>query len=336
MKTPPFDPRRRALFGTTAALAAILSLPAARAQQAGLPAQARIFVGFAPGGSPDIVARRLAEQLTGKLATTVIVENRPGAGSRIALDAARQTPPDGLTLLVTPAGIVATNPHTYSKLNYDPFKDLTPIALTNTLTFGFAVGPAVPANVTDVASFAKWARSQPPGSVAFGSPAAGAPPHFIGDALSRSLELNLIHAPYRGAAPAFNDLYGSSIAAISLTLADLVRPAEAKRLRIIGVSGAKRSPFAPEVPTFAEQGVKGLDRDDWFGLYVAGAASPDVVQRLSALSKEVQTGAMYQKALRDAFIEPAWSTPAELDKRGHEDLAYWGPIIKATGFKAES
>lgn len=334
MKPTAFDPSRRALFGTAAALAACFSLPVARAQAA-LPAQARIFVGFAPGGSPDYVARRLAEQLSGKLASTVIVENRPGAGSRIALDAARQTAPDGLTLLLSPAGIVSTNPHTYSKLNYDPFKDLSPITLTNTLTFGFAVGPAVPASVTDVASFAIWAKAQT-AAVAFGSPAAGAPPHFIGDALSRSLDLNLTHAPYRGAAPAFNDLYGGSIAAISVTLADLVKPAEAKKLRIIGVSGAKRSPFAPEVPTFGEQGIKGLDRDDWFGLYVAGSASPEVVQRLSALTKEVQTGAAYQKALRDSFIEPAWSTPAELDKRGRDDLAYWGPIIKATGFKADS
>lgn len=329
-----FDATRRALLGSTAAFAAGLPLSAARAQTT-LPAQARIFVGFPPGGAPDLVARRLAEQLSGKLATTVIVENRPGAGSRIALDAARQTAPDGLTLLLSPAGIVSTNPHTYSKLNYDPFKDLTPIALTNTLTFGFAVGPAVPASVTDVASFAKWVKAQPPGSVSFGSPAAGAPPHFIGDALSRSLDLNLTHVPYRGAAPAFNDLYGSSIAAISLTLADLVKPAEAKKLRIIGVSGAKRSPFAPDVPTFAEQGLKNLDRDDWFGLYIVGQPTPEVVQRLSALTKEVQTGAVYQKALRDSFLEPAWSTPAELDKRGHDDLAYWGPIIKATGFKAE-
>ena len=325
--------RRRAL-----ALLSIsaLGLAAPRAfGQATLPAQARIIVGFAPGGAPDIVARRLADLLTGKLATTVIVENRPGAGSRIALDAARLLPPDGLTLLLSPAGIVTTNPHTYRKLNYDPAKDLTPIALTNTVSFGFAVGPAVPPSVRDVATFAAWVKTQS-GAVAFGSPAAGAPPHFIGDTLSRSLKLGLTHVPYRGSAPAFNDLFGSSIAAVSVTLGDLVKHAEARRLRILAVSGAKRSGFAPDVPTFGEQGIKDLDRDDWFGLYVAGTAAPEVVQRLSVMTREVQTSAVYQKALRDSYLEPTWSTPQELEQRGRSDFDYWGPLIKASGFVADA
>lgn len=334
MTTHPHELRRRSIVAAAAVAALGLALPRARAQAA-LPAQARIFVGFPPGGSPDIVARRLAEQLSGKLATTVLVENRPGAGSRIAIDAARQLPADGLTLLLSPAGIVTTNPHTYRKLNYDPVKDLTPIALTNTLTFGFGVGPAVPPQVRDLATFAAWVKTQS-GAVTFGSPAAGAPPHFIGDALSRSLGLGLTHVPYRGSAPAFNDLFGGQIAAISLSLGDLVKPAEAKRLRILAVSGDKRSPFAPDVPTFAEQGLSGLDRDDWFGLYVAGQALPEVVQRLSAITKEVQTGAAYQKALRDSFLEPVWSTPEELARRGRDDMAYWGPLIKASGFTADS
>jgi len=324
--------RRRALAATAAGSLG-LAFPALRAQD--LPAVARILVGFTPGGSPDYVARRLAEGLTGKLAASVIVENRPGAGSRIALDAARQLPPDGLTLLLAPAGIVTTNPHTYRRLNYDPFKDLTPITLTNMLTLGFAVGPAVPTEVRDIAGFATWAKGQS-NPVAYGTPAAGAPPHFIGDWLSRSLKLGLTHVPYRGGAPAINDLLGGSIASLSLTLGDLIKPAEARRLRILAVTGGKRSPFAPEVPTFEEQGIKGLDRDEWFGLYVGGQASPDVVQRLSAITKDVQTGDAYQKAMRNYFLEPAWCTPQELAQRGQEDLQKWGPIIKASGFTADS
>jgi tripartite-type tricarboxylate transporter receptor subunit TctC len=141
---------------------------------------------------------------------------------------------------------------------------------------------------------------------------------------------------YRGGAPALNDLYGGSIASLSLTLGDLIKPAEAQRLRILAVSGSKRSVFAPEVPTFAEQGIKSLDRNDWFGLYVAGKAAPEVVQRLSAITKDIQTGDAYQKAMRSYFLEPAWSTPQELAQRGQEDLLYWGPIIKASGFTADS
>jgi tripartite-type tricarboxylate transporter receptor subunit TctC len=333
--TSPMDRRSALRLASAGALGLGLqaSLGSAWAQQSALPPLARIFVGFPPGGAPDIVSRRLAEALTGKLATAVVVENRPGAGGRIALDAARQLPPDGLTLLLTPAGLIATNPHTYAKLNYDPFKDLTPICLTTTVTFGFAVGPAVPPQVRDVASFAAWVRTQP-GNVVFGSPAAGAPPHFIGDWLSRSLKLGLTHAAYRGGTPALNDTLGGSIAAICITLGDLVKHPE--RLRIIGVSGTTRSPYAPNAPTFAEQGINGLDRDDWFGIYVAGNASPEVVQRLSAVTKEAVESAPFQKALRDNFLNPAWSTPQELAQRARADHDHWGPLVKASGFKADS
>ena len=333
MTTPSQPLSRRRVMAVAAAGSLGLAFPALRAQT--LPPLARVIVGFPPGGSPDYVARRLAEGLTGKLAASVVVENRPGAGSRIALDAARQLPPDGLTLLLSPAGMVATNPHTYRKLNYDPVKDLTPITLTHSVTFGFAVGPAVPPQVRDIAGFAAWAKGQA-GTIAFGSPAAGAPPHFMGDWLSRSLKLGMTHVAYRGGAPALNDLFGGSIASLSLTLGDLVKPAEAKRLRILAVSGGKRSPFAPEVPTFAEQGIKGLDRDDWFGLYVAGQAAPEVVQRLSSITRDMQTGAEYQKALRSNYLDPAWCAPQELAQRGQEDLLHWGPIIKASGFTADS
>lgn len=332
--TIPHQPMsRRRVLAAAAASTLGLTTPWLRAQD--LPPLARVLVGFAPGGTPDIVARRLAEGLAGKLAASVIVENRPGAGSRIALDVAKQSPPDGLTLLLSPAGIVTTNPHTYRRLNYDPVKDLTPITLTHSLTFGFAVGPAVPPQVRDIASFAAWAKGQS-GTIAYGTPAAGAPPHFIGDWLGRSFKLGLTHIPYRGGAPALIDLFGGAIASACLTLGDLVKPAEAQRLRILAVTGNKRSAFAPEVPTFEEQGVKGLDRDDWFGLYVAGQAAPDVVQRLSAITKALQTGDAYQKAMRSNYIEPAWSTPKELAQRGQEDLLHWGPIIKASGFTADS
>jgi tripartite-type tricarboxylate transporter receptor subunit TctC len=321
---------RRLLLAAAAGLAA-----PALAQQPALPPLARIIVGFPPGGAPDIVARRLAELLPGKLAQAVVVDNRPGAGSRIALDVARQSPPDGLTLLLSPAGIITTNPFAYSRLNYDPLRDLTPIALTTRVSFAFAVGPAVPAEVRDVASFATWVRARS-GLVAFASPAAGAPPHFVGDFLSRSLQIELSHAAYRGSGPALTDVLGGNVAAICLTLGDLVQYSLSGRLRVLGVAGSGRSPFLPDAVTFAEQGVDGLDRDDWFGLYIVGQAAAPVVQRLSDITRQVQLGAAYQRTLRESFLQPEWSTPEELDRRGREDQAYWGPIIRASGFTADS
>lgn len=165
----------KAALGATGLLA--LGVTPAFAQT--LPESARIVVGFPPGGAPDLVARRLAEQLAGKLAKAVIVDNRPGAAGRIAVDIARQSPADGTTLLLNPAGVLTINPHSYKKLNYDPFKDLAPVGLAAHIDFGFAVGPAVPADVKDLADFVKWAKANR-GKVNYGSPAAGSPSHFVG------------------------------------------------------------------------------------------------------------------------------------------------------------
>lgn len=299
-----------------------------------LPESARILVGFPPGGGVDLIARRLAEQLAGKLARSVIVDNRPGASARIAVDVARQSPPDGLTLLLNPAGVLTINPHTYKKTSYDPFKDFTPISLVAMVDFGFAVGAAVPAEVKNIADFEKWAKANI-GKVTYGSPAAGAPPHFVGDLLSRSLGLAMTHVPYRGGAPALNDLMGGQISALVLSLGDLLQPAKAGKLRILAATGPSRSRFAPEIATFAEQNVPGLEVRDWFGLYIAGTPSADVVARVGPLVQGVLGTAQYVQALATMGMEAAASTPQELDRMFRADYERWGQIVKASGFVAD-
>jgi tripartite-type tricarboxylate transporter receptor subunit TctC len=323
--------RRREALQFAAGAAAALALPAVRAQA--LPDTARIFVGFPPGGAPDFFSRRLAEELNGKLAKTVLVENKPGAAGRIAIDASRQAPPDGLTLLLNPAGVLSINPHSYKKLSYDPFKDFAPLTLAATVDFGFGVGPQVPAEVTNIAQFATWAKANP-GKVTFGSPAAGAPPHFVGDALSRKLDLGMTHVPYRGGGAALNDLMGGQISALVLTLGDMITHHKGGKLRLLASTGAQRSRFAPDIPTFGQQNVSGLDMRDWFGVYIPGAPTPDVVTKTAALVRAAVTSPTYVEALRVANYEAASSTPAELDKLARADLERWGPIVKASGFQA--
>lgn len=322
---------RRSLLGSGMAAAATFS-PLLRAQ--GLPATARIIVGFPPGGAPDIVARRLAEQLTGKLATAVVVENRPGASGRIAVDGARQAPPDGLTLLLNPAGVLTINPHTYKKLSYDPFKDLAPLSLAANIDFGFGVGPAVPPEVTDLAQFAVWAKANP-GKVTFGSPAAGSPPHFVGDAVSRRLGLGMTHVPYRGGGAALNDLQGGQISAVVLTLGDMIQHAKAGRLRLLAASGPARSRYAPDLPTLTEQKVPGLEMRDWFGIYIAGTPAADVLARVAPIVRAAIASPAYAQGLATAGIEAAGSSPQDLDKLARADLDRWGPIVKASGFVSE-
>ncbi len=324
--------RRSALRSVLAAAAAIAA-PALRAQA--LPEAARIIVGFPPGGAPDIVARRLADELVGKLARAVIVENRPGAGGRIAVDAARLASADGQTLLLNPAGVLTINPHTYKKLNYDPFKDFAPVSLVAQIDFGFGVGAGVPAEVKNIADFAGWAKANV-GKVSFGSPAAGAPPHFVGDALSRRLNLELTHIPYRGGAPALNDLIGGQLSSLVLTLGDMIQQAKAGRLRLLAATGPARSRHAPEVPTFTEQGVPGLEMRDWFGIYVAGSPAADVMARVAPLVRAAAQSPEFAKALAISALDSAWSTPQELDKLARSDFERWAPIVKASGFIADT
>ncbi len=325
--------RRAALqFGLVASTIGTLSPIAALGQS--LPESARIIVGFPPGGGIDLISRRLAEQLTGKLAKAVIVDNRPGAAGRIAVDIARQSPPDGLTLMMNPAGVLTINPHTFKKSNYDPFKDFTAISMAALIDFGFAVGAGVPAEVKTLADFAKWAKAND-GKVTYGSPAAGAPPHFVGDFLSRKLGLNMTHVPYRGGAPAMTDLIGGQISALILTLGDLVQPAKTGKLRLLASTGPARSKFAPDTPTFAEQNVAGLDMRDWFGVYIAGAASADVTARVVPLVRAALVSAPYIQGVATLGIEATSSTPQEMDQLARADYERWGAIVKASGFTAD-
>ena len=325
--------RRNALKLGLAATSVLGSFPASVGAQS-LPETARILVGYPPGGGIDLIARRMAEQLSGKLARAVIVDNRPGASGRIAIDVARQSPPDGLTLMLNPSGVLTINPHTYKKTNYDPFKDFTAISLAAYIDSGFAIGAGVPASVATLTEFISWARANI-GKVTYGSPAAGAPPHFVGDLLSRQFNLQMTHVPYRGGAPAMTDLIGGQISAVVLTLGDLIQPAKAGKLRLLAATGATRSTFSPETPTFAEQKVIGLETKDWVGLFIAGAASAEVVAKTVAAVRPVLTSPQYAQSLVVLGIEAASSTPQEVDKMVRADYARWGDIVKASGFVAD-
>lgn len=325
--------RRKTLQFGAAAIVGTGFLGVARAQP--LPEVARIMVGFPPGGAPDLVSRRLADRLVGSLAKSVIVDNRPGAGGRIAADVARQAPADGLTLLLNPAGMLTINPHVYKKLNYDPFADFTPLSIAAVVDFGFGVGAGVPADVKTMADFAAWAKANP-GKASYGSPAAGAPPHFVGDAASRSLGLNMTHIPYRGGAPALNDLMGGQLTSLVLTLGDMIQHERAGKLRLLASTGPARSRFSPQVPTFAEQKVTGLEHRDWFGVYIAGKPSAATIAKVSPIVRAALSSKEYILSLNTAGIEAASGSAADLDRLAKSDLQRWGPLVKASGFQADS
>jgi tripartite-type tricarboxylate transporter receptor subunit TctC len=326
---------RRHMLQTTGASALLAGIgQQAFAQASSSIETATIVTGFAAGGTSDTTCRRLALKLSPDYAKTAVVENRTGAGGQIAVSYVKGRPADGTTILQTPTSILTIYPHIYKKLPYDPMADLTPVSIACIFDFGFAVGPAVPLSVKTVPEFLAWAKANPAGAN-YGSPAAGSTPHFIGALLGMQAGVDLKHAGYRGTQPAMLDLLGSNISAVSGPIGDITQHLPSGKVRILGVSGAKRSRFAPDVPTFGEQGIKNMAHSEWFAFFLPAKASPELVARLNTTMKN----ALAQKDVIDGLgtfgLEAMSSTPAELTELLKKDTAKWAPIVKDVGFTAE-
>jgi len=293
----------------------------------------RILVGFPPGGGSDNIARRLAERLQGTLASTVIVENKPGAAGQLSVSALRNSAPDGSTLLLTVPGPITLSQFTYKSLPYRP-DDTVPVSMVSTFAFAFAVGPAVPESVRSLKDFLAWARANPSQAL-FGSPAAGATPHLIGSMLAKASGVELTHVPYRGDGPGIQDLLGGQVSAYSTTLGSLIPHLKGQRMRILAVSGPARNPIAPDLPTYREQGFP-IDNIEWTGIFVPKGTPPAVVQRVAAAVQAVVAQPDFAKFLGDLGMTPQSSTPQAFAERVRAETEQWRVEIKRLGFTAES
>ena len=327
--------RRRLLQATGAA--ATLALPL-RALAQGVPfEQPRFFYGFPAGSAGDIACRRVADRVAGSAyaKTAAIVENKPGAGGRIALDALKNAPADGSVLCQSPYSALSIYPHVYRKLGYEPFADFQPVGTSSVIHHGFAVGPQVPASVTDVKSFVAWARANPD-QANYGSPAAGSTPHFLGALLGLSQNLEFKHIPYRGSVPGITDLVGGQIASMFCPAGDMLPNHRAGKIRVIATSGRTRLPYATEVRTFAEQGFADFVIEEWFGFHAPSRAPAAVVQAAS----QAIAAAVREKAFADAMavvgLIPQAMTPDEMLKSQRAEFERWGPLVRQIGFTADS
>src|SRR5688572_5029102 len=329
--------RRRFVSASTATLA-VLGLPVSRAgAQGGQPLDTvKIITGFPPGGTSDTLCRRVAENLRGGTYTkSAVVENKAGAGGQIAVQSMKGAPTDGSVLLQTPASMLMIYPHIYKKLAYDAFADVTAVTLACTFDFALAVGPAVPASVKTVPEFLAWCKANP-GLANFGSPAAGSVPHFIGVLLGQSAGLELKHVAYRGSAPAVQDLVAGQVQAVSSPVGEFLQQANAGKIRMLGVSGAQRNRFAPNVPTYVEQGLKDMAFSEWFGFFAPGGTPKPVVDRASQALRAALALKDVVDGLAVMGLVAASSTPEELTARLKTDYEKWGPIVKKIGFTADS
>ena len=323
--------RRRRALKVLGVAGAALSIPTtARAQEA--LDSLKILVGFPAGGSADVVARQIADKLAPAYARSAIVDNRPGAAGRIAIDALKTSPPDGRTLLLTPASTVTVYADIYRNLSYNPTTDLAPVSLAATFVHGIAVGPMVPVEVKTLAQFGAWCKANSD-KASCGNPGEGSFPHFLTLVLAKALGAPIQAVPYRGGAPALNDMLAGQLAALMLPDGSFLPYAKDNKIRVIATSGAARSPFYPDVPTFAEQGVKELVVTEWFGLFAPPATPPAAIARASdALAKVLGTKEMAEAFAKFGMV-PKACKPAELAALIKTEAAIWGPIIRSTGFK---
>jgi tripartite-type tricarboxylate transporter receptor subunit TctC len=314
----------RRMAGLLVLAATMLWLPVAQAQEQPV----RIIFPFAAGGSGDALSRLIADKMHAALNRAVIVENRTGGAGRIGTVAVRNAAPDGGTLLLTPIAPVAVYQHVYKNLDYDPIKDFAPISQLATFDFAVAVGSQVPAKT--LKELVEWVKADA-ARAAFGSPAAGALPHFFGILFSRAAGLELRHVAYRGSAAALADLLAGHVPMVFTTISDLVQMHKANRIRILAASGAQRSPFVPEVPTFREAGYD-IQGSAWFAAFAPAKTPPAIVDRYSKIMAAAVRVPEVKERLLKFGLQPTGTTAAELAAIQKADSARWEPAVKASGF----
>jgi tripartite-type tricarboxylate transporter receptor subunit TctC len=316
----------------TAALgfSAIALNTAAQAQQAYPTKPVRMVIALAPGGGVDTTGRFLAQKMSEAWGQQVVADNRPGAGGSIAAELVAKAAPDGYTMLMTSSGISITP--SIMKLGYDPRKDLLPVSLAVVSPGVMVVHPSLPVkNVKELIAFAR-AR---PGELLFSSSGQGSGQHLAMEMFAQMTGLKLTHVPYKGTAPSITDVVAGRI---SLTIASVIstRPFFSNgRLRVLGVVGPKRTPALPEYPTVAESGVPGFGFDNWYGVFLPGAASKDLAARIQqVIAKSVNDPAAH-KLLVGQGLDPSGNTPEEFARMYVDEMARWAKVAKSIGMQVQ-
>jgi tripartite-type tricarboxylate transporter receptor subunit TctC len=315
-------------------LAGLLGTSVASRAAAQAPSRtARMLVGFPPGGSIDLVARALVEHVkVPPSAATMIVDSRPGAGGRLALEALKAALPDGLTVGLTPGDQLTLFPSIYHRLSYDPLRDFAPISTVCTFPFALTIGPLVPMEVVTVADFMAWCRANPK-QANFGSPGEGTRPHFMGAALARAAGVELTHLPYKGGPAALQDLVAGQVAAMVSVLSNVLPHARSGRLRILAVSAPQRSTLLPSTPTAREAGYAAFEGEEWFGVLAPTSTSAETIKAWNEAIRNALALESVITALSSQAFRPAPSTPQELSAMIRSDLERWRRVVNEANFK---
>ena len=306
-----------------------LAAPVAKAQPGAFPTKSlTLVVPFPAGGPTDAMARLLALKLGERLNQQIIVDNRGGAGGGIAAELVAKAPADGYTLFLGTTGTMAINPSLYAKLRYDPIKDFAPVSLMATTMNVLVINPALP--VKTVSDLIKLAKAKPE-SLNFASAGNGTSNHLSGELFKSSAGIQISHVPYKGSAPAMVDLLGGRISMMFDTVAQQTQNISSAKVRALAVTGPKRSPLLPDVPTVAEAGLKGFDVTIWFAVFAPAGTPAPVIDRLNREVVAVMATDEMKKRMQADGAESRTTTPAELAALIVADKAKWAPVVKASG-----
>ncbi len=310
---------------------ALMAVSAAASAQAYPHKTIRMIVPFPAGGPTDIIARTVGQKLTESMGQAVLIDNRGGSGGNIGADIVAKAAPDGYTLLMAIVSF-AINPSLYSKLSFDPEKDFVPIARTGAATIIFVASPSIGAKtIKDMIALAKAKPKQ----YNFGSPGSGTPHHLAGELLNTTAGIELIHIPYKGAAPAVADLLGGQVNTAFVSLPAALPHVKAGKLVGLGITSPGRSAVAPDLPTFAEAGLGGYALENWYGALAPAGTPKEIVNKLNVeIVKALQMPDVKERLISQGF-ETRTSTPEEFAAYLKSEIVKWAGIVKASGAKVD-
>lgn len=292
----------------------------------------RLLVGFPPGGGTDVIARLLAEKMKDSLGTSVVVENKPGAGGQIAAQILKASPADGATFFVTHDHTISILPQVVKSPGFDPHADFVPVAGFASFVNALAVSEGLGVRTFD--AYLQWLKKQG-GKSAVGIPAPASTPEFLVRVLNQRFKTDLVSVPYRGSAPMLADMMGNQIPAGIGSVQDFIESQKAGKVRVLAVLGGKRQQALPDVPTFSELGLPGLEDMPYYGVYAAAGTPPDMVQAVSEAVAKAVAAPDVQQQLVGMGLSVGYMTPEQLLARERAYSAVWTRIIRDSGFQPQ-
>jgi len=292
----------------------------------------RIIVPYPAGGVADLLPRIVGEKLSSKWGQPVVVENKPGASGNIGMAEGARAAPDGYTLVLAPTGNLTVNPTLFPNLGFDTRRDLTPVTLLGQSPNVLVVHPSMPAK--NFRELVAYARANP-GKLNFASPGEGSGAHLASELLNQEAGIRTVHIPYKGLAPAVNDLLGGQVQMMFAGISTVIQHVKAGKLVALAIASPKRNPHLPDVPTVAESGIPGFDVTSWYGLVVRAGTPPTIIEKIQRDASEALHMPEVQAKLSDLGLEPVGNTPAEFAALIDAETTKWVGIVQKAGVKPQ-